>query len=166
MPAVRRPIPKISLNYDIMVAETLAEIGYRQLGMLIRGLCWSVEHSKPYVIRNIMALYADETDLETVQDDIDLLIKHGLLIPEPGKPKHLYLGEKSWMMLSLPRQRIPDRTRALVFERDGRRCRRCNSTDRLTIDHIHPHSRGGSNDAENLQTLCHPCNSSKGARVA
>ena len=53
-----------------------------------------------------------------------------------------------------------------VFERDGYRCRHCGSGpfSDLTIDHVFPRSRGGSDEAENLQTLCRSCNSKKGAR--
>lgn len=32
----------------------------------------------------------------------------------------------------------------------------------LTVDHIIPKSRGGSNNPENLQPMCRKCNSSKG----
>ena len=31
----------------------------------------------------------------------------------------------------------------------------------MTIDHIQPQSKGGTDDAENLQLLCHACNSTK-----
>lgn len=51
-----------------------------------------------------------------------------------------------------------------VFLRDEHRCRACGSERELTIDHIVPVSRGGTNVEENLQTLCRPCNSRKGAR--
>jgi hypothetical protein len=63
------------------------------------------------------------------------------------------------------RRRMPTRTSQLVFDRDGRKCLHCGTTQRLTIDHIWPVSRGGSDDLENLQTLCHSCNAKKGARV-
>lgn len=45
-------------------------------------------------------------------------------------------------------------------------CAHCGSTDRLTVDHVRPVARGGSNDEANLQCLCRPCNSRKGARYA
>jgi 5-methylcytosine-specific restriction endonuclease McrA len=35
----------------------------------------------------------------------------------------------------------------------------------MTKDHIVPKSRGGSNRLDNLQTMCAPCNESKGAHV-
>lgn len=51
-----------------------------------------------------------------------------------------------------------------TYARDGFKCVYCGSIDRLTIDHIVPLARGGSNTSENLQTLCQRCNSSKSAR--
>ena len=49
-----------------------------------------------------------------------------------------------------------------VFKRDGNKCLKCGSTEDLTIDHIKPLSKGGSNKKENKQTLCCKCNSDKG----
>lgn len=63
------------------------------------------------------------------------------------------------------RQPIPESLRGLVYARDGYRCRQCDTGEGLSIDHIFPVSRGGSNDASNLQTLCLTCNIRKGAHV-
>lgn len=60
------------------------------------------------------------------------------------------------------------RLRWRVFARDGHRCVRCfrgGTEIDLTIDHITPVSLGGDNSESNLQTLCRPCNSTKGVRV-
>ena len=40
-------------------------------------------------------------------------------------------------------------------------CCNCESTDNLTVDHIKPQSKGGTNDWDNLQVLCVLCNSRK-----
>jgi 5-methylcytosine-specific restriction enzyme A len=60
------------------------------------------------------------------------------------------------------------RLRWRIFDRDGYRCRHCGAsgadTD-LTIDHIQPVSRGGTNAESNLQTLCRSCNSRKGTSI-
>lgn len=63
------------------------------------------------------------------------------------------------------RPKIPTATRYAVYDRDGWKCLHCGTGEGLTLDHIVPWSLGGSDDMDNLQTLCQPCNSSKGARV-
>ncbi len=42
------------------------------------------------------------------------------------------------------------------------RCLACDRKTKLTVDHIIPLSKGGSNLIDNIQPLCGPCNSSKG----
>lgn len=54
--------------------------------------------------------------------------------------------------------------RMLIFSRDGFKCKSCDSSSSLTIDHIIPVKAGGDNRPSNLQTLCRRCNSSKGAK--
>lgn len=63
------------------------------------------------------------------------------------------------------RRHIPDALRSAVYERDGYVCLHCGTGEALSLDHIHPWSLGGSDTLDNLQTLCRPCNSRKGARV-
>jgi len=65
---------------------------------------------------------------------------------------------------------LPQGLRNEVLKRDGYRCVRCGAskddTDvRLEIDHILPVAKGGTNDIDNLQTLCHDCNINKGAII-
>lgn len=55
--------------------------------------------------------------------------------------------------------------RSYVLERDSHRCARCGDIENLTIDHIHPVIRGGTDDLHNLQVLCHSCNASKHHKV-
>jgi HNH endonuclease len=63
------------------------------------------------------------------------------------------------------RPRISDRMKQAVYERDGYRCTRCGSRDDLAVDHVHPHSKGGTATLANLQTLCKPCNLAKSDKV-
>lgn len=59
-----------------------------------------------------------------------------------------------------------------VFTRDHFQCQYCGLDGlhqftnwmTLTIDHIHPHARGGSRKMSNLVTCCQPCNIIKGKR--
>lgn len=57
----------------------------------------------------------------------------------------------------------------LIFNELGHRykfqCVKCKTDKNLTIDHIIPVSKGGGDEISNLQLMCKPCNSRKGARV-
>jgi hypothetical protein len=61
------------------------------------------------------------------------------------------------------RAHIPEKVRWEVWERDGFCCAHCHQRRFLTLDHIVPVSKGGSDELSNLQTLCRSCNSRKGA---
>ena len=50
-----------------------------------------------------------------------------------------------------------------VYSRDGYKCLKCGATKGLTLDHVKPRSKGGSNRFDNLQTLCASCNTTKGS---
>ena len=53
-------------------------------------------------------------------------------------------------------------SRRALFARDGWKCAYCGTTaGRLTLDHIIPRSKGGTDDLGNLQTLCKKCNIGK-----
>lgn len=92
-----------------------------------------------------------------------VLERSGLLTPW-GDGWHLKVIPGIETATLIRSRRLPRATRQAVMDRDGRRCQHCGATDNLTIDHIHPVSRGGSDDMDNLQVLCAWCNTSKGAR--
>lgn len=68
------------------------------------------------------------------------------------------------------REYISEDTRYSILQRAGFKCQACgakpSSTNNVTlhIDHVIPHSLGGSNNPKNLQVLCMECNISKGNR--
>jgi hypothetical protein len=64
-----------------------------------------------------------------------------------------------------PCRGILDKDRNRLLERD-KVCLKCGSESKLTIDHVVPISKGGSNDFNNLQILCEKCNSLKGSKIA
>lgn len=59
------------------------------------------------------------------------------------------------------RQGIYLGTRYKVLQRDNFKCKCCGSTNFLEVDHIIPVMDGGTNDLNNLQTLCKECNMGK-----
>jgi hypothetical protein len=67
----------------------------------------------------------------------------------------------------MKRKGMSKKLRFSVFERDGFTCRYCGKTPpdvRLSVDHIDPVSKGGTNDESNLITSCAECNGGKGSR--
>jgi len=55
--------------------------------------------------------------------------------------------------------------KAQLIDEFGSRCWWCGyilPTQKLTLDHLKPKSRGGSNSLENLRLACLPCNRSRG----
>lgn len=58
--------------------------------------------------------------------------------------------------------------RLALYLRDGLACCYCgegiDDGAKLTLDHLLPHSHGGSNKSTNLVTCCHRCNSARGNR--
>ena len=75
------------------------------------------------------------------------------------------------MYCAIPLEERPGRiqvapgTREAVFRRDGYRCQMCGASRdngaELELDHITPVAKGGTNDIDNLQTLCKECNRNK-----
>jgi 5-methylcytosine-specific restriction endonuclease McrA len=54
-----------------------------------------------------------------------------------------------------------------IYIRDSFKCWYCNSdlrevsSEGITLDHVYPKAKGGTNDSSNLITACKACNSSK-----
>lgn len=69
--------------------------------------------------------------------------------------------------IHIVRDKVPDREpseelKSQVKSRDGNRCLCCGCRKQLQVDHIRSFYSGGSNQLDNLQTLCKPCNQAKG----
>lgn len=66
------------------------------------------------------------------------------------------------------RKGLSKKTRFEVFKRDSFTCQYCGKSAPdviLVVDHLHPVSKGGSNDLLNLVTSCEGCNSGKSDRT-
>lgn len=67
--------------------------------------------------------------------------------------------------IRVPFKRI-ELSRKNIIRRDGYRCQYCGvKTHELTIDHVIPKSRGGTDSWENLVSACKICNNKKGNRT-
>jgi len=49
-----------------------------------------------------------------------------------------------------------------IYRRDNFKCLYCGSKENLTLDHVIPRSKGGTNNWNNLATCCNRCNVLKG----
>lgn len=53
--------------------------------------------------------------------------------------------------------------RAAIKEQWDNRCAYCGSDHNLTLDHIHPKTKGGNDRTSNVVPACRNCNQSKGS---
>lgn len=102
---------------------------------------------------------------------IERLVDEGVFVRIDGEVYHPYLHMASVYEQTgrhAPRQPsrkpIPRHVRQAVLSRDGNACHYCGSGDNLCLDHRIPHSKGGSDDPENLVAACRSCNSAKGVK--
>jgi 5-methylcytosine-specific restriction endonuclease McrA len=68
---------------------------------------------------------------------------------------------KSVVIQTIEKNIIGSDLRNYVFNRDGNACLKCETKENLTLDHILPKSKMGSNHQNNLQTMCKTCNNQK-----
>ena len=83
-------------------------------------------------------------------------------------PLQLESGETSkHKTTAQSRKKVPERVRFEVLRRNKFCCSYCGKAAvdgwRLVVDHIHPVSKGGTNDIENLTSSCEKCNNGKGS---
>ena len=50
-----------------------------------------------------------------------------------------------------------ERVRRQALDRDGHRCQKCGRAGRLEVHHVLELAHGGTNDMNNLNTLCRAC---------
>lgn len=78
-------------------------------------------------------------------------------------------ARKFYDRFAAPKRNVSPKKRMDVLERYKFKCAYCgaSASDGVTleVDHIVPVSKGGSNDMDNLQILCKPCNIGKFNRI-
>lgn len=79
--------------------------------------------------------------------------------------KTLARGKGNWQGMNW----ISQPKRLAIYLRDGCACAYCGASVEqgtiLSLDHVKPHSKGGSNHETNLVTCCKRCNDSRGNRA-
>ena len=123
----------------------------------------------------ITALSLDPLDVATAIRDLEESGFVSSISPlEDEDPILLAVGgEREMHYVTSPKERvrrkITPKARLNIYRRDSYTCQYCGKTPpdiELTLDHITPVSKGGTNEDENLKTSCKSCNSSKGVREA
>jgi 5-methylcytosine-specific restriction endonuclease McrA len=111
--------------------------------------------------RRLRALRPDEWEITSYKDDRSL---------PPDTYRLQAKGLRIWEVKRTPKNTISQRTKRIVYDRDGSRCQVCGVGDgesypgepgtaaRLTVGHRIPKERGGSDDIDNLRTECARCN--------
>lgn len=131
-----------------------------------------------YLWLNLVVEYCEHGDREYCYDTVDLeawldrMVASGRIRRERGPEINMYGGSprrmiqvENWAILRPRRAYISPKVRAEVMERCRGRCVACGTTDAPTLDHIYPWSKGGSDELDNLQILCRPCNLAKRDRI-
>ena len=107
--------------------------------------------------RALLALCAEEYVLGYVDQAVGFVLSEAATMPTANDgPRVPRSGVKAKIGAAL---------RTEVYERDAYRCVTCGTHRALSLDHIIPESKGGPSTAENLQTMCRPCNSRKGVSM-
>ena len=121
-----------------------------------------VSHEKR--IKNIRSEFKEERDAW----DKELIFVFRFM----RKKLEHYFGDatlSTGVQSNLPKTKVSSYLRYTILERDNFRCQLCGKSARenveLEVDHKLPSSRGGSNDAFNLWTLCKACNSGESDRI-
>jgi hypothetical protein len=119
---------------------------------------WGVDHCHKTV--------AHYVGIKRRKPVIDELVREGFLEPKADGTYFVMHEGTLWRRGDGVRRRpVSAATRAAVMKRDGFACVECGSDWALSIDHIWPYSKGGTDDLDNLRVLCRSCNSRKGART-
>lgn len=168
--SARDPRPHVLISPTLHSHPAAKNLQARGMWSWVSSICWLSRNGRRDSFPRTIAREFDATRSVTTG-----LIAEGFWVDsadEIGVPQWVYSRYSGrpvqlWKFGAIEggRRKIPDALRLAVYERDGFTCLHCGDVESLTLDHIYPYSRGGEDTLENLQTLCRPCNSRKGARV-
>jgi hypothetical protein len=98
--------------------------------------------------------------------DYEIVSKANFIIKKKYK-NHCIQLEKERQIPRINAQKFISKkeVREYVFNKYGKICLCCGSTENISLDHIVPVSKNGKNKLNNLQPLCVSCNSSKSTEI-
>jgi len=139
---------------NLVMRSEIEPVKFGALGFGFKGIIYSVTGN--YTDDQIRLLILEDVEKENEKLDREREYFEKL--------KAKFDGSSSEDM-SYDRPRIPEKVRIEVWRRDGGKCARCGSREKLEYDHIVPISKGGSNTARNIELLCERHNRSKSNNV-
>lgn len=134
------PLRRASLDSPVLVLN----VGYEPLATipLQRAICLLIGEKA-----------------EVVEEDLTLAIR------SPSVSFWVPVVIRLLRYVRIPRRVHGRAGRRLVFARDGFECAYCSRKGDLTIDHVKPTSRGGTNEWSNVVACCRQCNQHKDNRL-
>jgi hypothetical protein len=90
------------------------------------------------------------------------------LLTRYGVYKNMILEGLPGLVPKDPKRAFSPDQRMAIWRRDSCKCKNCGKSikfNEMEADHVVPHSRGGKTTVDNGQSLCKPCNGTKGASV-
>ncbi len=130
------------------------ETRFKSFGVGMKQICYEVKKTNGIIYERTMFFLPDngiEYPLENWHNKI-------------LKQWNIYLKSKDKKQTINKRDPIESRLRHEVFKRDNYKCLECAKSKKETTlhcDHILPVAQGGSDELDNLQTLCQACNLAK-----
>lgn len=152
----------INVTREFPMAPASAMAGLSAIGGWALAASWTLATGEP----GLVPVDAEKSFCSA--KDRRALVASGLWEPEFGGSWMSTGDHPYWANWAIVRDDdrapIDPALREFIYARDGYRCLECGTPDDLSLDHIIPWSIGGPDTEDNLQTLCRPHNSSKGAR--
>lgn len=174
-------VPHVAIPIDQLDGMTNEEIGVAVRSSIRQARrVWSIEKAGYYLHTLIFDKRGncriDDDEADDIEIDAEAMrefraeeeaVDNALAVIDDVLRKHKF---RRIARDSKPAKRMAitsnhDKLLTILGKRDGFKCAKCGSPDKLQIDHIVPLALNGSNDLDNLQILCQPCNGSKHDRV-